>query len=779
MKTIHLIGIGGTGLSAIARVLHEKGYRVTGSDRALSPLARDLMALGIQVFEGHAASHVSGADLVIRSSAVPDDNPEVAAALQAGIPVVKRDQFLGNLLDEYKSVAIAGTAGKTTTTAMVAWMLTDLGRDPSYIIGGVARNLGQNAHAGEGSEFVLEADEYDRTFLGLKPDWMVVTNVEHDHPDCFPTEAEYLAAFRQFVQLLNSGGTLIAYGDQPDALSLIDEILPGGHSFSYGEAEHNHYRLLDLQRGNLGGYTYTLQCPDGERYPVTMTVPGKHNAINSAAALALAHQMHLDVKAAAEALRKFSGTGRRFDVQGEVSGVTVIDDYAHHPAKIVAALEAATSRYPDARIWAVWQPHTYSRTQSLVPDFIRSLDAAHRVIITEVYASREQFNGFSSRSIVDQMDPARVSFAATLNDAAAILLAEVQPGDVVLVLSAGDADQISQMVLAGLRNPDLQAVRFTHPTANLAPGLPVELIGQLREAYGAKLQENVSLAAYCTARTGGTAAALLVVESAAELEEVVLRCWKLNIPFHVLGSGSNILVSDQGLSALVIINKARSMRFNTDEPSVWAESGANLGGIARQAALQKLSGLEWAATIPGTLGGAVYGNAGAHGGDMNGNLVLADILHRIEGKSSWNCDRMEYAYRTSVLKRQPGQAIVLSATLRLTRGETVEIQAHMAEYAARRRSTQPPGASMGSMFRNPMGDYAGRLIEAVGLKGVRIGGAEISPVHANFIVNDEGASAADIFRLLRLAQSAVYDRFGIMLEPEIELLGDWQYVSAA
>lgn len=301
-------------------------------------------------------------------------------------------------------------------------------------------------------------------------------------------------------------------------------------------------------------------------------------------------------------------------------------------------------------------------------------------------------------------------------------------------------------------------------------------IRELRQRFGSRLQENIRMAGYTTARVGGPADALLIANSAEELAADAQTLWDCGTPFIVLGSASNVLISDAGLHSVVIINRARAITFNTsaNPPTVHAESGANLGLLARLAALENLSGLEWAATIPGSLGGAVYGNAGAHGGDMAGNLLMAEILHPTFGRQEWTCEQMGYTYRSSALKRGTDPVVILSATLRLQPGKRDEIQARMDANAARRRSTQPPGASMGSMFKNPPGDYAGRLIEAAGLKGTRIGGAEISSVHANFFINHEGATAQDLYALIETARRAVLEQFGVLLELEIELLGDWQ-----
>ena len=308
-----------------------------------------------------------------------------------------------------------------------------------------------------------------------------------------------------------------------------------------------------------------------------------------------------------------------------------------------------------------------------------------------------------------------------------------------------------------------------------SPAQRAGLAGQLREAFGVRLQQDVPLAPYTSARIGGAADFLLVVRSSVELAATTKVLWEIGIPFRMLGAGSNVLVADAGVRDVVLLNQARQVRFSEDEtePGAWAESGAGLGVLARRAVERGWSGLEWAVTVPGTLGGAVAGNAGAHGSDMASCLLMAEILQRNGQAESWPVERLEYSYRDSWLKRHPGLAVVLSATVRLSLSTTEETRARAAEFVAQRQASQPPGASMGSMFRNPPDDFAGRLIEAAGLKGLRRGAAEISPLHANFFVNRGGATAADVWGLVKAAREKVAEQSGIRLELEIELLGDW------
>jgi UDP-N-acetylmuramate--alanine ligase len=453
MTRIHLIGIGGTGISAIARVLFEMGYTVSGSDRVESPFTRELQAAGMTIQIGHNAENVEGVDLVIRSSAILDDNPEVAAAIAAKIPVVKRYDFLASLMQGKIGIAIAGTHGKTTTSAMIAWMLTALNQEPSFIVGGVLANLGTNARHGKGHTFVIEADEYDRMFLGLRPEIEVVTNIEHDHPDCYPTLADFQAAFDTFAEHLSKDGTLIACADDPGARVLAAKVAKNGKAvllyglgptFCHDPKMETVASLIFVNQ--KGGFTFNGFVL-GNPVTVELQVPGKHNILNALAALTVAQILDLPLAQACEALSQFSGTGRRFELRGKANGITIIDDYAHHPTEIQATLEAARYRYPGSPLWVVWQPHTYSRTRMLLNDFANSFDLADEVIVTEVYPAREPRQAFSSKEVVEVMHrPAR--FIAELPEVIDFLTGHLQPGSVLLVLSAGDADQISTTVLA-------------------------------------------------------------------------------------------------------------------------------------------------------------------------------------------------------------------------------------------------------------------------------------------------------------------------------------------
>ena len=440
------IGIGGTGLSAIARVLKEKGYIVSGSDQYLSDLAKNLIASGITVFEGHSPDHLVGVDLVIRSSAIPEDNIEVQAARNAKIPVYKRSDILSELMQDKTGIGVAGTHGKTTTTAIMATVLNGLGLDPSYIIGSVSKNLGKNAHYGDGEHFVIEADEYDRMFLGLSPTYGIITNLEHDHPDCFPTFNDYLMAFKAFAEKVAPKGKLLCCLDDPGVQKLM-KIISGIEVLTYGTRSESDFQAIDIQPNQLGGYSFSVIFKDGNKLQelgrVDLEVPGLHNVLNALAVIGLIHQSGLDVDETRKILGEFCGTARRFEIVGMVNQITLIDDYAHHPTEIKATLQAAKSRYAGQKIWAVWQPHTYSRTLTLFNEFKNSFTDANHVIISQIYASREKNDSFSAAQITEAMNHPDARYIASLEDITSYLLSKLQAGDVLLVFSAGDANQIT------------------------------------------------------------------------------------------------------------------------------------------------------------------------------------------------------------------------------------------------------------------------------------------------------------------------------------------------
>jgi UDP-N-acetylmuramate--alanine ligase len=446
---IHLIGIGGAGLSAIARVLLQQGFYISGSDRSSNALTEALERDGALIYEGHDASNVGRAEFVIVSSAVPADHVEVAAAQAKHIPVYKRADVMAAIMSGQVGIAVAGTHGKTTTTAMITHILLETGQRPSYVIGGILRTTNQNAGIGTGKAFVIEADEYDNMFLGLRPQVEIVTNIEWDHPDFFPTPNDITRAFSQFVGLLPPTGLLIACADDPTAVIFAENRLVAGLPVqTYGITNTQAMWQAAHIRTDDGLTTFEVKRGDDTLGSAALRVPGRHMVLNALAALIAADSQGVPVAESIKALQTFEGTGRRFDVRGEVDGVVVIDDYAHHPTAIRANIEAARQRYPERELWAVWQPHTYSRTESLMDDYLAAFEGANHVLVTDIYAAREQpIPGVTSAKFIETIKHPDARHTPALIDAVNMLARDVKAPAAILIMSAGDAPAIGEAYL--------------------------------------------------------------------------------------------------------------------------------------------------------------------------------------------------------------------------------------------------------------------------------------------------------------------------------------------
>ena len=448
-KKIHIIGIGGTGMAPIAIVLHEMGAVISGSDRAESEFTKMLASRGISVMIPQKSENISAPDYVFYSSAIHDDNPELAEARKRGIPTLKRREFLRLMLADRKIIAIAGSHGKSTTTSMTAWVFSKIGLEPGFIIGSSLKDLGKNAAAGNSDWFIIEADEYDNMFLGLDPYAACLTKVEYDHPDCFPTQERYLEAFSSFLQNTKPDGLILLNGDDPEQ-KLIS--LPENRQVRrYGLSRENDFYAVDTAVCENGCYSFEF-CAEGRRIPVRLQIPGLHNVSNAMLVLSLCAVYGLDLEKAAEALGSFHGIGRRFEITDEWNGITLVDDYAHHPTEIIATLAAARDYFPARKIWAVWQPHTYSRTNALLDEFSKAFVNADEVIITDIYAARETFSGFGIDNVLSAMRHPAVHHRKSNMEVAEYLASNLKKGDVVVTLSAGDANRAAPMALEILKN---------------------------------------------------------------------------------------------------------------------------------------------------------------------------------------------------------------------------------------------------------------------------------------------------------------------------------------
>ena len=438
-------------MSAIATVLLQQGYQVSGSDMQASAATTRLTELGATVFIGHRVENLSDTpDIVVMSSAIAPDNPELLGARRRGITISKRAEWLGQMMHGKTGIAIAGTHGKTTTTAMTAFTLQQAGLQPTYIVGGFIPQLNTGAAAGTGPAFIIEADEYDHTFLGLRPQVAVITIAEWDHPDIYPTEADFLQAFIDFVQLVPSDGLVIGCGDAPGVAQVVQHSRAG--VVTYGLENSNEWRAVNLKPNNWGGYDFKVVGPKGMEQ-VSLAVPGKHNVCNALAALIAATHQGVDVAEAVEILGQFKGVGRRFELKGEANGITVIDDYAHHPTEIKATLAAARTRFGRRPVWAIFQPHTFSRTLTLLDDFAAAFADADHVIVVDIFASREKDEGLvSSRDIVERMAHPDARYIGPLAETAAYLAEHLQPPAALITMGAGDGYLVGEWVLEKLQD---------------------------------------------------------------------------------------------------------------------------------------------------------------------------------------------------------------------------------------------------------------------------------------------------------------------------------------
>jgi len=452
-RRIHFIGIGGAGMSGIAQVFHTLGYEVRGSDLKRSRYTRMLEASGMAVAFGHSPENLDRPDAVVVSSAIPAHNPELAAAIERGIPVFQRAEMLAELMSMKRGIAVAGTHGKTTTTSMIANTMELLELEPSFVVGGELNDVGSNARAGGGEWLVAEADESDGSLLHLHPEIAVITNVELDHHSHYASLEDVIEVFKKFVSGLPENGALVIW-DTP----LLREIAKSTHArvVTYGTDEGADYRATAVE-SNRVGTSYELTANSGT-YPVSLMVRGLHNVMNSLAALAVIDLIGVQPQAAAASLAKFSGAARRFQVKGEAAGITVVDDYAHHPTEIAATLEAARSG-GWTRVIGAFQPHLYSRTRYLHDEFGRSLDNCDMAIITDIFGAREEPEpGISGKLVVDSVlrwsPGANVAYIPKTRDIVPLLLRELRPGDLVLTIGAGDIFKVGDDLLAALQRQE-------------------------------------------------------------------------------------------------------------------------------------------------------------------------------------------------------------------------------------------------------------------------------------------------------------------------------------
>ncbi len=450
---LHFAGIGGIGMSGIAEVLLNLGYTISGSDLKLSPTTEKLSKLGARIYEGHDAKNLAGARALVVSSAVSESNPEVQEARRLGIPVIPRGELLAELMRLKYGIAIAGSHGKTTTTSMVAAILSHAGMDPTVVVGGKAAAMGgSNARVGQSDFLVVESDESDGSFLKLSPILAVVTNIDREHLDHYADIQTIRAAFTEFVNKVPFYGAAIVCLDDENVQAILPDIRR--RRITYGRSSQADYQPGETNCEGMHS-DFQLRTRTADLGMFRVNSPGAHNVLNATAAIAVALELGVRLETAREGIAKFTGVGRRFEVKGEVNGIRVVDDYGHHPTEILATLAAARSCTGSGRVRVLFQPHRYTRTMHLMDEFARAFHSADRAVVLDIYAASEQpIEGVNSQSLAARMREfghRDAEYAATTDEGIAAVIDGAQPGDLIITLGAGSVSLLGEKILEALK----------------------------------------------------------------------------------------------------------------------------------------------------------------------------------------------------------------------------------------------------------------------------------------------------------------------------------------
>ena len=446
---VHFIGIGGISMSGLAEILMDEGFTVSGSDAHKSELTEHLEAKGAKIFYGQKAENIiDGIHVVVYTAAVHPDNPEFAAAVEKGLPILTRAELLGQMMKNYQyAVGISGTHGKTTTTSMISQILPEADADPTISVGGILPSIGGNIRVGQSETFVTEACEYTNSFLSFFPKISVILNIDADHLDFFKDIDDIRHSFRKFAQLLPADGALIINADTPHYQDIIKDL--SCKIITYGLEHEAQYQATDITYDKYGHASFTVLKDGRKAGSFYLKVPGSHNVSNALAAIALARLLQIPDDVIVKGLGSFTGTDRRFQYKGEVAGVTIVDDYAHHPTEIQATLNAAHN-YPHKKLWCVFQPHTYTRTKALLPEFAQALKLADHVVLADIYAARETDNlGISSKDLQARIQELGTpcEYFPTFDEIENFLLNNCEAGDLLITMGAGDVVKIGEQLL--------------------------------------------------------------------------------------------------------------------------------------------------------------------------------------------------------------------------------------------------------------------------------------------------------------------------------------------
>ncbi len=762
-ERIHLLGAGGMGMAPLGLYLAQLGFRVSGEDDAWNPAVRALLEhAGVTLTAVGALP--DDAQLVVYSSAVAVTHDSRRRATARGLPQVRRGEMLAEVVKGRKLVAIVGSHGKTTTTAMLITVLQRANFPCGWILGGLFNDdVLPSAKAGASDWIIAEVDESDGTIGGFSPEVTLVVNLDWDHADHYPKLADLETAFAAL--LARTKGAIFL----SDACQMSARIAArGGFTapvYTFGRTGEYQYHLLN---DTSAGQTLAL----GGSYALTeakVLAHGEFNAINAGAALAVAQ--HLGARVESASLAGFAGVRRRQSVL-HASSIRVYEDYAHHPTEIRALLASLHKEWP-GRLNVVFQPHRYTRTAQFKAEFAAALAPADSLYLMDVYAASESpVAGGTTADIYAELKKTGAADHVTYlpgNDAGLLraLKAGLQPGDTLVFVGAGDIEQTARQFVTRLKAEEQREAAWN------------DFLTAARARLGAesRLVERELLAPKTTMRVGGPARVYAEPASAEDLRQLLLEANGRQLPVLLLGRGSNLIIPDEGVDGLVIsLGHANWQKFESHpDGRVWTGAGLRLKNLCGLATKAGLKGFEFLEGIPGSVGGALRMNAGAMGGWMFDVVEEVHLMTMAGEIRTLKKADMHVDYRHC---EELEDTIALGAWLRpAASADATDIRRQIDVYQKKRVESQPREPSAGCIFKNPPDNSAGRLIDELGLKGERVGDAEVSPVHANFIVNRGHATSADIIGLVRKIRARVKSARGIDLEPEVLLYGqEWRDV---
>ncbi len=744
-KRIHLIGVAGSGMSGIAALLLGLGHKVSGSDKVETIEIGRLVKKGLVFTTPHTAECVHGADVVLFSSAIKAGNPAFDEATKLELPMARRADALAAIMSSKQGIVVCGMHGKTTTSAMAAHVLRGGGLKPSHYVGAEIPILGTNARwDSEGEYIVAEGDESDGTLINYHPRHAIVLNIEPEHLDFYKDLAAIDAVYSKLIN--QTSGNIFYCGDDVGAKRVC-----AAHpkAISYGHSPSARYRIANLTTGNFRSH-FDVLCDGKSLGSVALNIPGAHNALNALAVIALATEIGIPFEKITASLDTFRGARRRFEVVHETEFCTIVDDYGHHPTEIAATLSTARTG-GHRRVVAMFQPHRHTRTQALKEDFGKAFDLADHVFISDIYPAGEKpIPGISGQTIVDAMlahGHASARHVPDLREIHKYAAAILEEGDLVLSLGAGNIHE--------------SGARLANDLKQRAELLDIMGEGRIR------LYEPLSK--HTTMRIGGPAQFWVEPETEEGFADLVRHCFDNSIPFMVMGRGSNLLVRDGGIPGVVAhLSRGEFQKSDVSGTEITAGVGVKFKQLSALARNAGIAGFEWMEGIPGNLGGGLRMNAGAMGIQTFDQVVRVRYCDQDGNIFSKTPAEMDVHYRNVPMLRQN---YALSAVIQGQPGTTEQIDALIAESIAKRRQSQPVAASAGCIFKNPESIPAGKLIEELGFKNFSIGGARVSDVHGNFIVNDGGATSEDVITLIQEVKTAAERTRGITLETEVQIVG--------